>query len=268
MSEQAVYLYAVARGLRAEDLAGVPGPAGSGVRIIEHAGLSAVVGDVPLDEFGEEPLKTNLERLDWLEETARTHHDVVSAAASAAPTAPVSLVTVYRDDDRVRAMLDLRRDALTAALERISGRREWGLKVYAEPRREPEERAPADDGKPGTSYLMRRRAQQRSREELARRQAEQAETVHRELAKTAVATRRHPPQDPRLSGRAGQMLLNMAYLVDEAEADGFVRRVEDAAARAEGLRIEATGPWPAYSFIDLEEPDEPDEEVTGEREHR
>ncbi|HEX2313909.1 MAG TPA: GvpL/GvpF family gas vesicle protein [Thermomonospora sp.] len=261
MSEQGVYLYAVARELRPGDLAGVVSLAGTPVRVVEHGGLAAVVSDVPLAEFGETALKENLERLDWLERTARIHHDVVLAAATAAPAAPVSLVTVYRDDDRVRAMLDERRDALTAALERITGRREWGVKVYAEPREEPdpESQTTAHDAKPGTSYLMRRRAQQRRREDLTRRLAEQAEELHRALAKTAVATRRHPPQDPRLSGRSGQMLLNMAYLVDEAEAGAFTRAVEEAAARSDGLRVEATGPWPAYSFIDL------DEEVGGAR---
>jgi hypothetical protein len=176
----------------------------------------------------------------------------------------VRLVTVYRDDDRVRELLDERRAPLTAALERIAGRGEWGVKVYAERQadEEPQEQAPAGGASPGTSYLMRRRALHRRREDLSRRLAEQAEEICARVAKAAVATRRHPPQDPRLSGHAGQMLLNLACLVDEDRAGRFTGAVEEAAAATTGLRVEVTGPWPAYSFIDL------DEEVPGEREHR
>ncbi|WP_119727555.1 GvpL/GvpF family gas vesicle protein [Thermomonospora amylolytica] len=255
MSDQGVYLYAVATGLSAGDLAGVPALAGGAVRVVEHDGLCAVVSDVPLHEFGEEPLRENLERLEWVEETARTHHEVVTAAARAASAAaPVRLVTVYRDDDRVRRLLDERRATFTSALERIDGRGEWGVKVYAAEQddAEPPESAPVDSAKPGTSYLMRRSAQRRRREDRSRRLAEQAEELHERLAKVAVACRRHPPQDPRLSGRSEPQLLNMAYLVDDVRADRFTGAVEEAAAATTGLRVEVTGPWPAYSFIELD----------------
>ena len=43
--------------------------------------LTAAVGTVGLDEFGEEGLRRNLEDLDWLAATARAHDAVISAIA-------------------------------------------------------------------------------------------------------------------------------------------------------------------------------------------
>ncbi|HET6258099.1 MAG TPA: GvpL/GvpF family gas vesicle protein, partial [Pseudonocardia sp.] len=66
-----------------------------------------------------------------------------------------------------------------------------------------------------------------------------------------VASRRYQPQDPRLSGRREEMVLNVAYLVDEAGADALRRLVEQHDGQS--LRLELTGPWAPYSFATLEE---------------
>ncbi|WP_174530690.1 GvpL/GvpF family gas vesicle protein, partial [Micromonospora maritima] len=73
--------------------------------------------------------------------------------------------------------------------------------------------------------------------------------VHAALAGHAVAARRHAPQDRRLSGAATAMVLNGAYLVDRAGLDGFRALAEALADRHPELRLELTGPWPAYSFV-------------------
>jgi hypothetical protein len=74
--------------------------------------------------------------------------------------------------------------------------------------------------------------------------------VHAELADHAVASRHHPPQDPRLSGRAGAQILNVAYLLDEEQVPGFLAVTRAAGERLAGIEVEVTGPWPPYSFID------------------
>jgi hypothetical protein len=99
---------------------------------------------------------------------------------------------------------------------------------------------------------MRRRAE-RDRAARGHEDAvEAAEAVHREISTVAVASRRYPPQDPRLSGHREEMALNATYLVDQAGADALRRLVEDRDAQS--LRLELTGPWAPYSFATLEEP--------------
>jgi hypothetical protein len=110
----------------------------------------------------------------------------------------------------------------------------------------------ADGATPGTSYLMRRKAE-RDRAAMGLQAAvEAAEAVHREISAVAVANRKYPSQDPRLSGHREEMVLNAAYLVDEAGAAAVRRLVEDRDVRA--IRLELTGPWAPYSFATLEGP--------------
>ncbi len=251
VADSVVYVYAVTDA-GAPDPAAGPGVDGAAVRRVVSGALAAVVSSVDAVRFSEDALRRSLEDLPWLEATARAHHGVVAAAAQAGPVAPVRLATVYLDDDRVRALLDERAEGFAAALDRIRGRVEWGVKAFAVPSAAAAESQPAPGSGPGAAYLARRRAERdratRGREDAAAA----AEAVHRELAAVALASRRYPPQDPRLSGHREEMVLNAAYLVDADGAAALRRLVEERAANA--LRLELTGPWAPYSFATLEEP--------------
>jgi hypothetical protein len=48
------------------------------------------------------------------------------------------------------------------------------------------------------------------------------------------------------------MILNVAYLIDDDRADAFAAAADELRARLSGVRIELTGPWPAYSFTELD----------------
>ena len=254
MADTLVYLYAVADAADAQDLA-TTGVEGAPVRCIVSDGLAAVVSSVDAVRFGEEALRRNLEDLQWLEKAARAHHEVVASLARSGPVAPVRLATVYLDDHNVRALLHERATALHEALDRIRGRVEWGVKAYVAPTDDAddqEEKDAADGARPGTSYLMRRRAERDRAAGGLQAATDAAEALHREISGLAVAGRRYEPQDPRLSGHREAMVLNAAYLVDEADAAALRRLVEGRDERA--LRLELTGPWAPYSFATLEEP--------------
>ncbi|MGI5201259.1 GvpL/GvpF family gas vesicle protein [Spirillospora sp. CA-108201] len=280
-ADAGVYLYGVARDLDPAVLGDAAGVAGAPVRGVVAAGLTALVSTVRLAEYGEAALRANLEDLEWLEATARAHHAVVDRAAHAAPTAPVRIATIYRDDARVAEVLVDEGGRFTEVLDLITGRSEWGVKAYADPgllRGDPAEDGPDSGGGPapgaepptgpapaqgaahapgagasggaGTAYLRRRQQERRRRAAAGRRVGEQADAVHAELADHAVAARHHPPQDPRLSGRDGTQILNVAYLLDEQQVEGFLAVTRAAAERPAGIEVEVTGPWPPYSFIE------------------
>lgn len=259
MSEvgQGLWLYAVARDVPRDALITSRGVADGPVHCLDCDGLSAVVSPVDLAEFGAEALRHHLEDLDWLAATARAHDAVVTATHRAvAATVPMRLATVFLGDDRVRDLVVHHRAELEAALEALTGRAEWGVKVYADP--DELERAGAGTT-PGTSapgsgaaYLRRRRAQLSAREDAERTAATHAGRVHDGCAGAAAAAVRHPPQDPRLSGRREWMVLNGAYLVDHDRARRFADTVADLDAGIPGVRVELTGPWPPYSFAGLE----------------
>ena len=129
----AVWLYAVIGGEVADDRTGeLTGVDGERVRRLDRGDLSAIVGTVHLDEFGEAALRRNLENLDWLAVTARAHDAVISAIAPSRPVLPVQMATVYLDDQRVKELLNTRRQDFLAALDRVTGRDELGVKAYGD----------------------------------------------------------------------------------------------------------------------------------------
>jgi hypothetical protein len=250
VTEHATYLYAVAGTPDIPELPNMVGISGAPLRLIGSEPCG-VVSTVSLAEFDEQALRRNLENQQWLEKTATAHHRVVEAVNAAGPTAPVRLCTVYRDDDRVGAMLREQATVFRATLERLTGRREWGVQVFT-PARAPESPQPTASTSPGTAYLQKLRSQRDQRAERDHAMAAQAENVHATMAEFSVASRRYPPQDPRLTGNADPMILNAAYLVDvsaEAALAQHIARFERA-----GLDVRLTGPWAPYSFVELDTP--------------
>ncbi|MGW0177767.1 GvpL/GvpF family gas vesicle protein [Nocardia sp. NPDC003345] len=252
-----VWLYAVVGDDRLPDeLAEITGVAGEIPRVVTSGPLAAVAGSVPLAVFGDEPLRRNLEDLDWLEATARAHDAVVSVLLRQGAVVPLRLATVFHDDRRVRDLLHERRADFESALALVRDRTEWGVKVYCD--RTARTTAVAESGSTGaptgrgTAYLRRRRAQLSARESVERDAAARAEEIHRRLVRGAAAGRCQPVTDPVLSGTRDWMVLNGTYLVDDTRTDEFAATVDELGAALPGIRLELTGPWPPYSFAGVE----------------
>ncbi|MEV0598034.1 GvpL/GvpF family gas vesicle protein [Streptomyces sp. NPDC050315] len=252
------------------------------VRTVAEGPLAALVSDVPAAEFDQPGVRDRLEDLTWLEATARAHRRVVDETAAEVGVLPLRLVTVYRDEDAVRAALAAHTERFERLLSRLDGRLEWGVKAYAQQapdisNRKPDDRKPAE-AESGREFL-RRRLRDRKAEGSALHEADGlARAVHDALTRAAEHSRLHRPQDGRLAeavaasgapdaaGRApagaraavprGPNLLNGAYLVRREAAGAFAERVGELAARSPALRLELTGPWAPYSFTDL-----PDDEA-------
>jgi hypothetical protein len=252
VGDTGVYLYAVARGVSAEQIDGVVGLSGGEVRLLDHDGLVAVASNVDLDEYGEEGLRANLERLEWLEPTARTHDAVIKAVADVAPVAPMRLATIFLDDESLLRRVGEWHDDLVRVLDRVDGRHEWSVKVIRPPDPEP---AAAAQSRPasGAAYLIQKKAQGDQRAAQDAETLLAAQRVHDDLAGLAAASRVLSPQDPRLTGHLGTMVLNAAYLVDSTQGQAFAERVQSCMSAYEALDIAVGGPWPPYSFAMLEQ---------------
>lgn len=251
MADRGQYLFAVARGLDPQQLGDVSGLRDAAIQVLGHRGLQAVTCSVDLTEFGEEALRRNLESLSWLEEVARAHDAVVQATALVATTAPMRLVTICSDEASVRARLDEWYDGLETALDRVEGCHEWSVKAFAAPPADSRD-DPASKDASGAAYLARKRARASDKRAAADDAAQVADLVHQELGRRARAMRRLAPQDPRLTGFSGAMILNGAYLVDDESRDIFRSAAEDLARRYPDAGIDIRGPWPPYSFATLD----------------
>ncbi|WP_138900028.1 GvpL/GvpF family gas vesicle protein [Streptomyces albidochromogenes] len=270
------YVYAVTRPFDGVLPEGVRGLGGEPPRLLDHGDLVAVVGAVPAEDFAEAPLKKRLEDLDWLTATARAHEAVIGAMTTVTCTVPLRLATVCVDDSGVRRLLDAGRDRFTTTLERLEGRVEWGVKVYADPQPDPATPGPAGSDGPsaaprerpaapasGRDYLRRRLSSRQAREGVWERAEALSRTLHAELSQRAQAAALHRPQDSRLSEARGQNVLNAAYLVPRESSQEFVAEVGRLTPRDQGVRVELTGPWAPYSFAGQAGQAGPDEAGTG-----
>lgn len=179
-----------------------------------------------------------------LAELAREHDAVVRAVFRHEPVLPLRFGTVLDGEAAARRLLAAAYDQARDCLDEVAGHREWGVRVrHAEPATTTR---PDAAGLTGTQYLVRRRervkAVQRAREDVVGA-----------AGRLEGALRRHAADS---IGRAlpHGVLVNTAYLVEtgreaafHAEFEWFARELREA-----GATVETSGPWPPYSFTDIE----------------
>ena len=172
-AQRVVWVYAITDDLDPDQFAGLAGVGGERVRTVAEAGLTAVVGSVEAQAFGEDALASLLGGLDNIERVGRAHHQVIArAAAGGAPVLPLRLATVYPDDDTVRALLARRRGEFAGLLARFRDTVEWGVQIYG-----------PSDQQDGADSL--------------------ADTIDWVLADIADASQRQPDVRPALRARPG-----------------------------------------------------------------
>ncbi|HEV7664854.1 MAG TPA: GvpL/GvpF family gas vesicle protein [Chloroflexota bacterium] len=250
-----VYVYAITE---------APVPLGSGgidlapIRWISEGSLSAAVSDVPMDEFDEAPLNELIRDMAWLGPRAVAHQEVnLRLHESAQALIPLAFGTVFRHDERVRALLRNEASALAGRLETVRGSAEWvvALHLLAEPDAAAVERqSPAlhalrgeiEAAPPGRAHLLRRRLAELERDEGRRVQAEAAGQVLERLRGVTRAVFAEPlPQDT-----VERPLLRASVLVARDKEDAFLDETERLRVtwREPTYRVLLTGPWPPYRF--------------------
>jgi Gas vesicle synthesis protein GvpL/GvpF len=243
--------------------AGVAGVVGSEVDGVEAAGLRAIVSQVRDDEFGGEAQRDKLDDLEWVGANARAHEAVLVAALGAGPVLPLRFGTAFHSRQAVVDVLRRHADELHAEAERMTGRSEWGTKALIEldacdrwiaqhlPGIGEAAGQPPPTG--GRTYLARKQAERGVRDERRRVLLDLATEIHERLSDFAVDACTDRPQQPELSGHEGEMILNGAYLLDDASIEPFHEAARELAERHadKGLTVKTTGPWPPHHFISL-----------------
>jgi hypothetical protein len=234
-----------------------------GVVLVEEGPVAGVAGRVSLDEFDPSVLPERLGDAAWLEEKIRAHEQVLEGVLESASVVPCRFCTVYRSEEELRRFLAERGDDLAAALSRVEGRVELGVKAFVdrdrfasggavrnETIRELAEHASGAEG--GRAYLEMRRLEQLVTEELMRFKGEVAGDLHDRLLAAADDGVQLNLQRPEVTGRDEEMLFNGAYLV--ADRSRFERALGELADgyRDSGVELELTGPWPPYNFVPVE----------------
>jgi Gas vesicle synthesis protein GvpL/GvpF len=258
------YVYCVAENTAAEqlDAASFPVAIEDDARLewVTADNLAALTSSVPLDSYSEDALAEHLGDATWTAVRAMRHETVVEYVAKRTSVVPLRFGTIYLERAGIQQMLVEKKRDLAQIIERLRGREEWGVNVYSDratlmagitsvsPRlRELAQQAEA--ASPGQSYLMQKKidalrvdearlALNRIIDEIEKRLSEQADDAKR-LRILKVEATEH-----------GELKAKFAFLVKRAEFEEFRAAAERLAEEklSAGVRLELTGPWPAYNF--------------------
>jgi hypothetical protein len=215
-----LYVYLITDTGRAPQRAGLRG---SSLRLVGVGDLFALVSE--LDEKRTRKIA---------EEDLWTHERLAEEAMQYGPVLPMRFGSTVADEAALRSILRDRRTEFRAALERVRGAVEIGLRASLRPRRKRPEGSLAPSGAgAGTAYLLERRAELQG-----------AEATARELQPLSALARESRFREP----GPGTGVLTAAYLVEQEGVEEFRRQVDELAAELEDAAIACTGPWPPYSF--------------------
>jgi hypothetical protein len=210
-------------------------------------GLWLVAADVPTDRYGAEALELSLRDLRWVADIAVAHEAIVEhfARMASATVVPMKLFTMFSNDERALAEMARRRKDISAAMRRIAGAQEWGVRIMRGPATPPVPEAPVE--RSGVAFLAaRKQARDRSRE-AAIAAATAADTAFTRLSAVARDARR---RDDAPQGTAPP-LLDAVFLVPKTSRARFqaAARAQARACGKAGAVMTLTGPWPAYNFV-------------------
>lgn len=212
---------------------------GATVEVVKVARVSAVVSEVgpggPVADAGR----------------AQTHHRVVQGAwGSSASVLPCRFGTVFPDVGALQVLMKRDYRRFRAALSRVRGKAEVGVRVLLEGRRpgsagEKDARGDGAELPPGAQYLLAKRDRVRVARELRVR----ARRVSRELDEAMAPFWSEVEAHERAAGDG--LLLTLSYLVERAKLPSFQGAYRAFQRRRPGLKLLWSGPWPPYSFAEF-----------------
>jgi hypothetical protein len=195
-------------------------------------------GPVPLDRLDVGPVSVlyaerdrppSAERADLI-----SFGEIVQDLASSGPVLPVRFGTTLPDLAGLRELAEEHGAAWRRRLDDLSGHVE--MIVHARDPQRPVVTAAKSDGVSGTEYLLSRAAVHHHETELLR-------SLGDEIATLVTETRVLP----------GKQESRLACLVPAGGVDQLLAAIGRWAESVEGRQVDATGPWPPYSFTDAGE---------------
>ncbi len=258
MSDQALYVYAIGRGIPREVDAAVDAIDGSHTfHQVEQSGLSAVYTPVEAASFAQEEIDRRSGDLEWIGQIGYRHQTAVSHFAAHASVIPLRAFTLFRSEDSLAEYLRSDERDLKATLEKIDGKDEWTFTIELDAERWRDAvvqrveslrlisgeitTAPA-----GKAYLLKKKLEEEKKK--AAREAEQ--DLVREIESALWGSLNVPAIVENRLERKGSFP-QIHLLVGRSQRRRLEQVHADLAGRyePEGVTLRLTGPWPPYTFV-------------------
>lgn len=214
------------------------------VYTIGYKQIAAVVSSIPFKQ-----MESNLNDI-------MAHQRVVEVAREARTVLPVRFGVILKNEEGIKKLLAGSYKDYSSKLAALRGKDEIGIKVLlnktslkkiealAEQSEEVQKiKQEMSTSKPGTSYFMKLRLQDAMKNETLMKIDKMVGEINGALAEGADDRRL-------LKNDVGEIVLNVAYLVDRSKMRAFDAKVKELRERfeQEGMTIHRSGPWAPYSF--------------------
>lgn len=241
----ALYLFGVVRteDARPEEFEGIEGiTEGSFVRLLSCGTLTALVSSTPDARVQPDTIKESMSDSDWLKAHVRRHADVLAEAQTIQTVIPLRFGCVMPNPSEIKKFVDAREESLMDALTRLRNRSEFSVRVRFDDGQEG-----SDDLKGVPSGVADFLRQAAADVEHAPSPDGIADRIHSHLARFAGEAMRDAVDGT-------EMILNATYLITMASEDDFRMEVRKLSSEfhALGIRIEVSGPWPPYHFVNID----------------
>ena len=258
-----LYVYCLSDELKSEAVEGSTGVGGARVRLLAFERLAAVVS-----EFEDESVAVGSENL-------RAHNAVNASMLARATTLPFRFGTLT-GETRLAEYVASNEGALVAALGRVRGCVEMGVKIKWDARKAEGGRRNAQDGSDEAVGEVVQIEEGRAAETCAGRGAETGASVVGRGTAFLLAKRREiiggEAERHRAEEVAGwlavgvshlvressvrvnpsdALVVRAAHLVERARVEEYRQRVRSLGAERSELHFLTSGPWPPYSFGEL-----------------
>lgn len=260
-----IYLYGIVPADATEPPEDLLGLAGRPAHLLRVGTIAAVVSGVPMDVYSDDALNARLDDLAWVGARGVEHERVLDWYAERGAVLPLSLFSLHKDLSRVEQRLRAEEEDFARLLDRVGGRKEWGIKLW---RREAEAIEGIDrlsvslgalneqiaESPPGKRFLLEKKRDSMRTEEVRTLSARLAHDLFVALEQEADGAA-SVPLPGGVAGGERTLLLHAAYLVPEDGFGAFQQAVTEQATliAGTGFELEFTGPWPPYHFTDLDD---------------
>lgn len=259
-----LYLYGIGlvpEDVEVDDLERVAEQRGLRTHTVER--LVAFTKEVPRSEYSQEAIQARAEDQEWLLRIVQEHHQVVAQLSQALALLPATFGTLYETEASVLEALRDDKDSLTQRLQRIDGCEEWALHVFREESgirehlvsSDPELRrmsAELDEAAPGRAYLLRQQLEKRLSRLVEDQQLAIADSLLDRLREFVREIQIDEPRSADDAGPDDTEIARASLLVRRDQSEAFLDALDRMAEGTPGVRVEVSGPWPVYSFTQIE----------------
>lgn len=232
---------------------------------ISMGDITAIGSDVREEEYSEEVIKDKMNNdMEWLQEKAMHHHDVLAALQNKYTVIPMKFCTIYKSKSSMEQQIGASRKKINDSFLKVMGNEEWNLKIYYDGTKLKEHLRNSHPGiaakkeeirklPPGRQFFEKRKLDQHLDQEVEREINKRCEDIHNQLTQFSDYSTVKKNLSKEVTGKIYDMSWNSVYLIPLPQVEAFLEDIQEKKQSYEefGLQMEASGPWPAYHFANL-----------------